>query len=472
MSFSVSERGAVLRSLCFTAILVYADRGVMSSAAVSGTPRGTNGADGGSGMQGALGCSYAEYGALTAAFMCGLLVGSPMFASAANDYSGYRLIAIGLGAYAIGEFGCATARTYGTMFAFRCLVGLGEASFVALAAPFIDDHAPVGRKTVWLAMFYACVPMGVASGIALGGGIASTLGWRWAFGLNALTAVPAAAYFGLAPVTSSFRGGVEDGANENDVVTARHTFGSKSRELATDLRELFSRDVYVCTVLAYAAYTAVIGVYAVWGPKAGYAIFKDYLHTSTRADMILGGVTVVSGIAGTLLGGWYVDAHGSSMTTALRTSAIAALAGFMFLEIAFACKSFVAFIAMLMMGQTFAFALQAPVNVVILRSVSPRLRPLACSMTTVVIHVLGDVPTPPVFGHVLEMNGDPTPERWRDVCAAFTLLFIAAASGMHSASLLAARAVDRSRIAGADDADETTTEVVTADDSHVHDRLL
>ena len=75
MSFSVSERGAVLRSLCFTAILVYADRGVMSSAAVSGTPRGTNGADGGSGMQGALGCSYAEYGALTAAFMCGLLVG-------------------------------------------------------------------------------------------------------------------------------------------------------------------------------------------------------------------------------------------------------------------------------------------------------------------------------------------------------------------------------------------------------------
>jgi hypothetical protein len=40
------------------------------------------------------------------------------------------------------------------------LVGVGEASFCALAAPFIDDFAPPARKALWLAIFYLCIPLG------------------------------------------------------------------------------------------------------------------------------------------------------------------------------------------------------------------------------------------------------------------------------------------------------------------------
>lgn len=467
----------LLRAFCAVAALVYADRGAMSSAAVSGTPKTDE--DGvGSGMQGGLGCGYAEYGALTAAFMIGLLVGSPCFAAMARRVRPFTLIGIGLGGYALGELGCALAPTYGAMFAARCVVGLGEASFVALAAPFIDDLAPAGRKTLWLAMFYACVPLGVALGIALGGVIAPTLGWRWAFGLNACAAFPAAALCFFAP-NIAMRGLDEAVEDVNERGRALAEPKSAFRVLTKDLKELFASDVYVCTALAYASYTAVIGVYAVWGPKAGYAIFKEFLRTSTRADMILGGVTVVSGITGTLLGGYVVDSRGSSLATALRTSALAALVGFVFLEIAFVCNSFAVFIVLLLIGQTFAFALQAPVNAVVLWSVAPRLRPLACSMTTVIIHVLGDVPTPPIFGHVLEQNGEPTPRRWRDVCSAFTLLFVAAALGLHAASRLAMRAVDHRRVGGSDDGerDDTDTDTesiaptaLTVDD--VRDRLL
>lgn len=470
----------LLWAFCAVAALVYADRGVMSSAAVSGTPR-MRGGEGGSGMQGALGCDYAAYGALTAAFMIGLLVGSPCFAAMARRARAFTLMGIGLSGYAVGELGCALAPTYGVMFASRCVVGLGEASFVALAAPFIDDLAPVGRKTLWLATFYACVPLGVAMGIAFGGVIAPTLGWRWAFGLNACAAFPAAALCFFAP-NIAMRG-VNDAADDvheiDSRARARAEPKSTFRVLTKDLKELFATDVYVCTALAYATYTAVIGVYAVWGPKAGFAIFEDYLRTSTRADMILGGVTVVSGISGTLLGGYVVDSRGSSLATALRTSALAALIGFVFLEIAFACNSFAAFIVLLLIGQTFAFALQAPVNAVVLWSVAPRLRPLACSMTTVIIHVFGDVPTPPIFGHVLEQNGEPTPRRWRDVCSAFTLLFVAAALGLHAASRLAARAVDHRHVAGSNDDERddiiTDTESVAPTElivDDVRDRLL
>jgi hypothetical protein len=42
--------------------------------------------------------------------------------------------------------------------------------------------------------------------------------------------------------------------------------------------------------------------------------------------------------------------------------------------------------------------LQGPVNFVTLRCVTPVLRPLSMAMSTVVIHVFGDVPSAPIVG--------------------------------------------------------------------------
>ena len=441
----------LLRLLCAVSVLVYTDRGIMSSVAVSGSPR-TASEPNGMGMQGALGASYGAYGALTAAFMIGLLLGCPTFSALATRVNPFRLISYGLGMYAIGECGCALAPSYWFMFACRCLVGVGEASFVSLAAPFIDDYAPPARKTLWLATFYVCVPFGVAFGIFFGGAVAPTMGWRAPFALNAAVTIPVALFCFISPPVRMR--GVSERSSETMGSSRARDEGSMLHAFARDCKELLKYEVYVVSILGYAVYTAVIGVYAVWGPKAGFAIFKEYLRTSTRADMVLGGVTVVSGIAGTLVGGGAVDVFGSSMTNALRTCAAAAFVGFVFLELAFRCASFHAFVAFLLFGQMFAFVLQAPVNAVVLWSVPPRLRPLACSMTTVTIHLLGDVPTPPLFGHVLERDGPPTPARWRRACASFTLLFVVAAAVFEYASRRAVDAPDHRRVATAHDDDE------------------
>ena len=450
---------ALLGLFMLVSALVYVDRGIASSAAVSGAPRSAR-EPAGRGLQGALGCSYAAYGALNAAFMIGLLSGAPAFSAMANKACAFRLIAIGLAMAAVGELGCALAPTCGWAFAARALVGAGEASFIALAAPFIDDKAPKGAKTMWLAMFYACVPFGVAFGIAFGGAVTPAMGWRWAFGLNACAMAPAAAYCFWRPAVRMR--GVGGDANAREAA-ATSTVASLTRAFARDCKELFERETYVVVVLGYAAYTAVIGVYAVWGPKAGFAIFRDELHTSTNADMLLGAITVVSGIAGTLLGGGVVDKLGSSTATALRTSAIAAVGGFVCLELAFRCQTFASFAVCLLIGQMFAFALQAPINAVVLWSVPARLRPLACSMTTVTIHLFGDVPSPPLFGHFLERDGVPPPERWRPMCATFTLFFVVAAGVFATAARRAGGDARRQRVLDDDDDD---------DSRDVDDRLL
>nr|GFC24238.1 probable sphingolipid transporter spinster homolog 2 [Tanacetum cinerariifolium] len=46
-------------------------------------------------------------------------------------------------------------------------VGVGEASFISLAAPFIDDNAPAAQRTAWLGIFYMLVGVGEASFISL-----------------------------------------------------------------------------------------------------------------------------------------------------------------------------------------------------------------------------------------------------------------------------------------------------------------
>ena len=98
---------------------------------------------------------------------------------------------------------------------------------------------------------------------------------------------------------------------------------------------------------------------------------------------------------------------------AIRVCAVSGFVAFAFLELAFWVDTFAAFAVLFFLGQAFAFGVQAPVNAVVLRSVRASERPLACSLVTVIIHALGDVPTPPLFGLALEGPpagpGAPTP---------------------------------------------------------------
>ncbi|KAJ0591957.1 putative MFS transporter superfamily [Helianthus annuus] len=70
--------------------------------------------------------------------------------------------------------------------AFR-LVGVGEASFISLAAPFIDDNAPVAQRTAWLGIFYMCIPTRISVGYVYGGVVG---GWRYAFLGEAILMLP------------------------------------------------------------------------------------------------------------------------------------------------------------------------------------------------------------------------------------------------------------------------------------------
>lgn len=373
--------------------------------------------------------SLFQDGLLPAAFMVGLLISSPIFAEAAKHAGGFRLIGVGLAIWSAATLGSALSPGFMTLVISRMAVGVGEASFVSLAAPFIDDNAPAAAKTRWLATFFLCIPSGYALGFIYGGIVAAALGWRAAFLLESFAMVPFIILCFRAPHVNL------RGTHRTAHTTPQEEKPNKLAELADDLTHVLGKPVYCCVCVAMACSTAVLGAYAFYGPQAGRDVFQMHART---VDLAFGGITVATGVFGTLAGGFLLDKVGSSLRNGLVLCAVSLAAGTLFMTAAFGlAKTFAAFCAVFGLGQVALFMAQAPSNALTLWSVPPGLRPLAISLSVVVMHLLGDVPSPPLLG-LLQAHL----QNWRASMAIMALVLGLGAAAYGLGFLLAKNAVD------------------------------
>lgn len=442
---------------CVINLINYVDRGTIGSNGVNGNrptcPKGGT-CTKGTGIQGTFNLDNFEDGVLSSAFMVGLLVASPIFASLAKSVNPFRLIGVGLFVWTLAVAGCGVSWNFWSISICRMLVGVGEASFISLAAPFIDDNAPVAQRTAWLGIFYMCIPAGVALGYVYGGLVGSRLSWRFAFFGEAIVMLPFVILGfiikplqlrGFSPADSekALLGTEITAAEDKEYCSSRYDVGtakveiveqnlkssSKSQSRCTictqlkrflkDMKRLLCEKVFVINVLGYIAYNFVIGAYSYWGPKAGYNIYR-----MSNADMIFGGLTIVCGILGTVAGGFILDKMTSTICNAFKLLSVATFLGAAFCFVAFCMKNEYVFLALFAVGELLVFATQGPVNYVCLHCITPSLRPLSMAMSTVAIHIFGDVPSSPLVGVVQDHFNN-----WRKTALILTaILFIAAAT--------------------------------------------
>ncbi|KAG4212164.1 hypothetical protein ERO13_A02G147200v2 [Gossypium hirsutum] len=447
---------------CVVNMINYLDRGTIAS----------NGGicKSGSGIQGDFDLTNFQDGLLSSAFMVGLLVSSPVFASLAKSHNPFRLIGVGLSVFTLATAGCGAAPSFWFIAICRMLVGVGEASFISLAAPFIDDNAPVSQKTAWLAVFYMCIPTGIALGYVYGGLVGEHLNWRYAFWGEALLMFPFAVFgFVVKPLQLKGFSSVEskkaltpmetvllsgsvrlkvysqksdlikiqdsdalkvkgpilvggdgisaDELNKTSKSLDIHNILNRLSQFGKDMKVLLVDKVYVVNVLGYVAYTFVLGAYGYWGPKAGYNIY----HMKS-ADMLFGGITVVCGIFGTIAGGFILDRMSATINHAFILLSGATFLGAISCFSAFCLRNLYGFLVLFAVGELLLFAAQAPVNFVCLHCVKPSLRPLAMAMSTVSIHIFGDVPSFPLFGVVQDHINN-----WKTTTLMLTSIFFLAA---------------------------------------------
>ncbi|CAI0405411.1 unnamed protein product [Linum tenue] len=388
----------LLLIFCAVNMLNYLDRGVIASNGVNGSLETCDDkgiCSSGTGIQGDFKLNNFEDGVLSSAFMVGLLVASPIFASLAKSVNPFRLIGVGLSVWTFSTAGCGFSFNFWSIAVCRMLVGVGEASFISLAAPFIDDNAPATEKTAWLAMFYMCIPTGVALGYVYGGVVGTYLNWRYAFWIEALLMLPFAV-FGFLVKPLQLKGFAPAECKVPLAERAEKSTPMIMIQLSLvlkDLKVLLLDKVYVVNVLGYIAYNAVIGAYSYWGPKAGYNIYN-----MSNADLVFGGITVVCGIFGTLAGGFILDHMTATISNAFKLLSGATLLGAIFCFSAFCFRSLSGFIPVFVVGELLIFATQAPVNYVCLHCVKPSMRPISMAVSTVSIHIFGDVPSSPLVG--------------------------------------------------------------------------
>jgi MFS family permease len=106
----------------------------------------------------------------------------PSGGAAADRWGRRRVFVTGLAVFAVGSFAAALSQDVAQLVIARLLQGAGSAVTAPAAVALITAEFPEGPlRTRAMGVFSTAGAAGFSLGVVLGGLIASSLGWRWAF---------------------------------------------------------------------------------------------------------------------------------------------------------------------------------------------------------------------------------------------------------------------------------------------------
>lgn len=329
----------------------------------------------------------AQIGWVESAFMLGYFLTSPIFGWLGDRYPRKGLIAGGVAIWSIATVASGFTHGFAAMVATRVAVGIGEASYATLAPTIIDEIADAKSKNRWLSIFYVAIPVGSALGFLLGGMLEHRFGWRSAF---FIAGGPGLA---LALVT---------------VLIVEPRRRARAHEAGSGLRaylDLARRPAYRATVAGYIAQTFALGGFTAWAAPFLYRKLCLELHV---ANFRFGLITVVTGLAGTALGGFLADRWpgGDRVRAGLRVCAWSSIIAAPIALAAVFARSAPVFLAALALCELAIFTSVAPTNAAVMRTVPAHLRARAMAASIFAIHLLGDLISPPVIGGLSDAFDD------------------------------------------------------------------
>jgi predicted MFS family arabinose efflux permease len=333
-----------------------------------------------------LGLSDTALGFLGSAFMLCYMLSAPLFGWLANRTGRSAIAAAGVGIWSLATALSGFAAGYSTLLAARTAVGIGEASFGTVSPGLLSDYFPKEERGRIISWFYLAIPVGSALGYLLGGLIGQHFGWHAAFlmvGLPGLLLV--------LPLWFLREPHREQEPGELPRSSAQPDYLSLARNRS-----------FVITTLAMAAMTFAIGGLAQWAPT-----FLNRVHGLDvgKANTLFGGITVVSGIIGTLAGGALGDRlQLKSRSGYLTVSAWGFVIGAPFLAWAIYSPSLSGCLAAMFLAETFLFFNTGPLNTVILNVNIPTLRAMAFAVNIFFIHALGDAVSPTLLGWLSDLT--------------------------------------------------------------------
>ena len=340
-----------------------------------------------------------QAGFATTAFMLGYFATAPFFGALGDRLARKWLIAAGVVVWSIGTILTGAAGGVVSLLLYRCLVGVGEASYGTLSPGWIADLFESRRRNIALSFFYVAIPIGSALGYLLGGEVGASHGWRSAFYVAGVPGlVFALALLGLkeprrgaSDASEGGEGGAPDAAGATRPPGGWRTYA-----------QLLKNRPYLLVLVGYVAQTFAVGGFAAWAPS----FLQEVRGMEFReADRFFGIALAATGLGATLLGGFVSSAwqrrsrSGYAATLGLSALLAAPLAFAAFVD------HDVARARVLLAATMFClFFSTGPVNTLLLETVPAAIRSSAMAASIFAIHLFGDLWSPTLVGYVAEKS--------------------------------------------------------------------
>jgi MFS transporter, Spinster family, sphingosine-1-phosphate transporter len=330
-------------------------------------------------------------GTLTFWFMIAYMFTSPITGWLGDRFPRKPMIVIAALFWAAINFLTATVHSYESLNIRHAALGVGEASFGIFAPSLLADYYAPDQRNRVLTIFNVAIPVGAALGYLVGGTVGEHYGWRMSF---IVSAIPAAL---LAILIALFMKEPARGAS-GDSAASEH--GKAKLEKGTIL-SLIKNPAYLCSILGYAAVTFSLGGISWWMPSFLQRIDG---RSQSSAAYIMGAITVVAGLGGTITGGTIAQRWSRTNSKALYL--VPAISAAIAVPPALLC--FFGPHSLTLYGLAAAIFLiflgTGPVNAATLNAVRPEIRATAMAGQLFIIHALGDAISPRIIGAVSDRS--------------------------------------------------------------------
>jgi MFS family permease len=321
-----------------------------------------------------------QIGSLTLWFFVAYVLSSPVTGWLGDRFPRKPMIVIAALMIAAMNFWTAGVHSYMSLNLRHAALGIGEASFGIFAPALLADYFADDKRNAVLTIFNVAIPVGAALGYLSGGVVAAHHGWRMAF---IVSAVPGAV---IALLILFF-------------MREPQRVASKDRKKVdrASVMSLMTNKAYLCSIMGYAAVTFSLGGISWWMPSFLNRVDGRSLEA---AGTIMGGITVVCGLGGTVAGG--LLAHWWSKKTAKALYLVPALSAILAVPPAILCFFGPKSVTLPALGVAvfLVFLGTGPVNAATLNAVPAHLRATAMAGQLFVLHMFGDAFSPKIIGIV------------------------------------------------------------------------
>ncbi|MGA7157483.1 MAG: MFS transporter [Acidobacteriaceae bacterium] len=322
-----------------------------------------------------------QIGSLTLWFFVAYVLSSPVTGWLGDRFPRKPMIVVAALLIAAMNFFTASVHSYMSLNLRHAALGIGEASFGIFAPALLADYFADDQRNAVLTVFNVAIPVGAAMGYLSGGMVAAHYGWRMAF---VVSAVPGAL---IAVLIWIFM-------KEPQRVEGAH---AKAKVDRSSVMSLLRNKAYLSSIMGYAMVTFSLGGISWWMPSFLHRVDGRSIEA---AGTIMGGITVVCGLGGTLVGG--AVAHWWSKKDARALYLVPALSAILALPPAVVCFFGPKSVTLPALGVAvfLVFLGTGPVNAATLNAVPAHLRATAMAGQLFALHVFGDAFSPKIIGIV------------------------------------------------------------------------